>query len=130
MARGCVRRRQAVWLTKVTISTKGIDKVRSYDKPVKYMLTVSETSGTPEEVSAGLFPNYDRYITAFTKRFNPSEGELVYVDAIPEIGEDGLLILNDDGEPTVLPDYAITKRLVTKRGCVFRFGISKVTNGD
>ena len=61
--------------------------------------TVSATSGTPEEIAAGIVPNYDRYVTHYkskSKPFNPVEGMGVFVDVEPELDETGNLVMEED----------------------------------
>ena len=92
--------------------------------------TVSATSGTPEEIAAGIVPNYDRYVTHYkskSKPFNPVEGMGVFVDVEPELDETGNLVMEEDGyTPVTPPDYRLVKILDTKKGSVARYGISKV----
>lgn len=93
--------------------------------------TVSATAGIPEEISAGIVPTYDRYITSFDSDFKPEEGNLVFVDIEPVLDENGNLLLKDDGiTPVTPPDYTLKKILTTQRGKVFRYGISKIGGSE
>ena len=87
-------------------------------------------SGTPEEIAAGIVPDYDRYITSFNRNFHPQEADIFWIDRIPQISEDGSLILDENGEPAVLPDYTLKKILDTQKGNIARYGISKRGNED
>lgn len=118
---------QKVWFTRITEKNIGIDKVKVYAKPFMKELPVSDTSGTPEETSAGAVLNYDRYITSH-KKLDIREGDLCFVDLEPKLDENGELAMTDDYIPVTPPDYRIVKLLVTQRGLVFRYGISRISN--
>lgn len=118
---------QKVWFTRITEKNIGIDKVKVYAKPFMKKLPVSDTSGTPEETSAGAVLNYDRYITSH-KKLDIREGDLCFVDLEPKLDENGELAMTDDYIPVTPPDYRIVKLLVTQRGIVFRYGISRISN--
>lgn len=93
--------------------------------------TVSATAGIPEEISAGIVPIYDRYITSFDSDFKPEEGMAVWVDKVPQLDDSGNLIMSDDGiTPVTPPDYTLKKILTTQRGKVFRYGISKIGGSE
>lgn len=125
--RNPVRDRQKVWFSRVTEKKDGIDTIQEYSKPIMKRFTVSATSGTPEEISAGIVPNYDRYITSYDRTFNPQEGDLVFVDIEPAIDRNGNLEIGADRHtPKTPPDYRIAKILDTKRGSVARYGIVKI----
>lgn len=128
--RGLVRQKQKVYWSRITEKTKRLDRIKVYEKPVLYSFSVSSTAGTPEEIAAGIVPDYDRYITSFNRNFHPQEADIFWIDRIPQISEDGSLILNKDGEPTVLPDYTLKKILDTQKGNIARYGISKRGNED
>ena len=61
--RSNMRQRQEVYFCKISEKIEGIDTVREYQKPECLWVTVSSTSGTPEEQAAGIVLDYDRYIT-------------------------------------------------------------------
>ena len=125
------RDKQDIWVCSIKEQLDGLDKISKYSKPVKFRKTVSTTSGTPEEISAGIVPAYDRYITSFTEDFNPTEGDLVFIDVVPKLDESGELIMCDDGiTPIVCPDYVIKKTLATQKGNVRRFGVKKYGKED
>lgn len=58
--RGLKRQKQAVYWSKITEALDGIDTVLSYSQPQSFKFSVSSTAGTPEEISAGIVPDYDR----------------------------------------------------------------------
>lgn len=125
------RIKQKVWFSKIEEVIEGIDTVQRYSKPIMKRFTVSSTAGTPEEISAGIVPIYDRYITSFDSDFKPEEGNLVFVDIEPVLDENGNLLLKDDGiTPVTPPDYTLKKILTTQRGKVFRYGISKIGGSE
>lgn len=123
--RGLKRQKQSVYWSKVTEELDGIDTVPTYSQPQSFKFSVSSTAGTPEEISAGIVPDYDRYITSFDRDFKPKEGDVFWIDVIPKLDEDGNLILEDD-IPVVMPDYRLKKILDTQRGNIARYGISKI----
>lgn len=126
--RGLVRQKQKVYWSRVSEKMDGLDRIKAYTKPVLYRFSVSATAGTPEEIAAGVVPDYDRYITSFNRDFQPQEADLFWIDKTPQISDDGSLVLNEDGEPTVLPDYTLKRILDTQKGNIARYGISKVGN--
>ena len=132
MQRNSVRDRQKVWWVTIEEIHEGIDNIIKYGKPEMLKQTVSATSGTPEQIAAGIVPNYDRYVTHYkskSKPFNPVEGMGVFVDVEPELDETGNLVMEEDGyTPVTPPDYRLVEILDTKKGSVAKYGISKISN--
>ena len=132
MQRNSVRDRQKVWWVTIEEIHEGIDNIIKYGKPEMLKQTVSATSGTPEEIEAGIVPNYDRYDNHYkskSKPFNPVEGMGVFVDVEPELDETGNLVMEEDGyTPVTPPDYRLVEILDTKKGSVAKYGISKISN--
>lgn len=125
------RLKQKIWFSKIEEVIEGIDTVQRYSKPIMKRFTVSATAGTPEEISAGIVPTYDRYITSFDSDFNPEEGMAVWVDKVPQLDDSGNLVMEEDGiTPVTPPDYVLKKIIGTQRGKVFRYGISKIGGSD
>lgn len=124
--RGRLRQKQSTWISTVTEKDNGMDKILVYSNPQKKSISVSATAGTPEELSAGIVPDYDRYITVFDRTFQPKEGYVLWIDVVPEISEDGTLVLDEDNNPTVLPDYRLKRILDTQKGQIARYGIAKI----
>lgn len=120
--RGLKRQKQAVYWSRVTEDLDGIDTIKTYQKPELHHLSVSATAGTPEELSAGYVPDYDRYITNFDRSFKPQIADVFWIDCKPE--------LNESGEPTVPPDYRLKKILDTQKGNVARYGIKYIGDGS
>ena len=127
--RSPVKDRQRVWFSKITEKKVGIDTIQDYSKPIMRKLTVSAGTGAPSQISAGLVVDYDREIVSYSKslRSEVEEGSVCWVDVIPEIAEDGSLIMSDDEiTPTIPPDYRVDKIFSTARGHVDVFGIKKI----
>lgn len=127
--RSPVRDRQKVWFSTITEKKVGIDTVQEYSKPIMAKLTASAGTGAPSQISAGLVVDYDRELTSYNKslRSEVEEGSVCWIDVIPEIAEDGSLVMSDDEvTPTVPPDYRVDKIFSTKRGNVDVFGIKKI----
>lgn len=128
--RGLKRQKQTIYWSRVTEDLDGIDTIKTYQKPEPHHLSVSATAGTPEELSAGYIPDYDRYITNFDRGFKPQIADVFWIDYKPELNESGELILNESGTPTVPPDYRLKKILDTQIGNVARYGIKYIGDGS
>ena len=125
------RLKQRVWFSKITEDSSSIDPVITYSKPIMKRFTVSATAGTPEEISAGIVPTYDRYITSYDRDFKPGEGMAVWVDKIPQIDDSGNLVMAEVGiTPVTPPDYTLKKILAAQKGKVFRYGIAKIGGSE
>lgn len=123
--RGLKRQKQNVYWSKVTEILNDINTVTKYSKPELHNFSVSATAGTPEEISSGIVPDYDRYITSFDREFRPQEGDVFWIDTVPKLDYAGDLILTDS-VPTIMPDYRLKKILDTQRGNIARYGISRI----
>lgn len=129
--RNATRRKQDVWFVTRTKDDSGIEPVYVYGKPENHRMSVSSTSGTPTEMNFGILPNYDRYMVSYDRDFNPVEGTYLYVDVVPEIdAETGELVLNENDEPTVKPDYILDRIADTQKGILARYGIRKISAED
>lgn len=127
--RSPVRDRQKVWFSTITEKKVGIDTIQEYSKPIVAKLTTSAGTGAPSQISAGLVVDYDRELTSYNLelRGQIEEGSVCWVDVIPEITEDGSLVISGDGiTPTVPPDYRVDKIFSTARGRVDVFGIKRI----
>ena len=123
------RDRQKIWFSNVTENKVGIDTYQEYSKPIMRKLMVSSGNGNPIEISAGLVLNTDRAFTSYDKslRSQIKEGTVCWIDVIPEISEDGNVVMSDDGiTPTVPPDYRIDENHVTQKGLVDAYGINEI----
>lgn len=126
--RSLQRQTQDLYFSVKTMGYDGIDEVSTYTTPELHKFTVSATGSTPDDFAVGIVPDYDRYITSFDRTFKPIEGMQVWVDVEPELDDYGELILDDDGNPTVMPDYTLKRLVDTKMGTVARYLIHK--NGN
>ena len=128
--RSMLRDRQKVWFVTVTEKKVGLDTVQEYNDPViEKKMAVSSGTGQPGQISAGLVVNYDREITSYDKSLRGviREGDAVFVDAEPQLNDDGTLTMGDDGyTPITPPDYRISAIFSTQKGGVDVFGIKKV----
>lgn len=130
------RDKQKIWFSKIEEKQDGIDTVQVYSKPKMHRFPVSSTSGTPDEIAAGIVPNYDRYITHNKKmgcsnNFIAEEGMVCWVDVTPKLDADGNLVMQEDMEtPVMPPDYVLKKILDTQKGIVARYGISKIGGSE
>lgn len=128
--RNATRRKQDIWFVNRTKDDSNIDPAYTYDKPIKKRFSVSSTSGTPAEMNFGILPTYDRYMVSYDRKFQPVEGMYLYIDKMPELDENGYLVLNESNEPTVKPDYILDRIYDTKKGILARYGIKKVSDKD
>lgn len=128
--RGLKRQKQSVYWSRASEELDGIDTVPKYQKPELHFLSVSATAGTPEELSAGYMPDYDRYITNFDRAFQPQTADVFWIDSKPELDEVGNLILDEDGVPAIPPDYRLKKILDTQKGNVARYGLKYIGDGS
>lgn len=125
------RLKQKVWFSKITEDSSSIDPVITYSKPIMKRFTISATAGLPEEISAGIVPTYDRYITSYDRDFKPEEGMAVWVDKVPQLDDSGNLVMSDDGiTPVTPPDYTLKKIIDTARGSVARYGIKMLSGSE
>lgn len=127
--RSPVKDRQLVYFSTITEKKAGIDTIQEYSKPVIAKLTASAGTGAPSQISAGLVVDYDRELTSYDKKLRGQieEGSVCWVDVIPEIADDGNLVLSADGvTPTVPPDYRVEKIFSTARGKVDVLGIKRI----
>lgn len=123
------RDRQKIWFVTVTEKKVGIDTVQEYGKPIMKKMAVSSGTGAPTQISAGLVVDYDREITSYDKslRSEVTEGSVCWVDVVPDIADDGSLVMSgDEVTPTVPPDYRVDKIFQTARGRVDVLGIRKI----
>ena len=129
--RNAVRRKQDVWFVTREKDDSGVEPVYVYGQPENHRMSVSPTSGLPAEMNFGLLPTYDRYMISYDRDFHPEEGTYLYVDKSPDIDcETGQLVLNDNNEPTVKPDYILDRILDTQKGILARYGIRKTSDKD
>ena len=128
--RSATRRKQDIWFVIRTKDDSEVEPIYTYGKPELHRFSVSSTSGIPAELNFGILPTYDRYMISYDRKFKPTEGMYLYVDKTPELTNEGMLVLNENGEPTVKPDYILDRIYDTKKGILARYGIRKVSDND
>lgn len=128
--RSLQRRKQDVWLTVATKSDDTIEGSVSYSKPERHSVTVSNTSGTPHELSVGIVAEYSRYIVSYDRDFNPKEGTQVFVDKQPELDENKELAVDENGIALTTPDYVLSHIMDTAKGTIARYGLKKIAGDE
>lgn len=124
--RSPVRDRQKIWFSSIIEHNDGIDKWIEYRKPVMKKMTVSTGVGQPGQISAGLVVDYDREVVNYDHSFIQTEGNAVWVDVVPQLDDEGNLVIGDDGvTPATPPDYWIKQIFRTQKGNVDVFGIKR-----
>lgn len=129
--RNATRRKQEVWFVSRQKDDSGVEPIYVYGKPEMHRMSVSSTSGSPAEMNFGLLPTYDRYMISYDRNFHPVEGTYLYVDKTPEVDCcTDELVLNNNGEPNVKPDYILDRIYDTQKGVLARYGIRKISAED
>ncbi len=133
--RSSKRQQQKVWFSKIHERLDGIDTIQEWDKLIKVKMTVGVSSGSPEEIAAGIVPDYDKTLVYYKSRYKPplefEEGMAVWVDITPVLDENGNLVISDDKvTPVTPPDYTLKRILDTKKGDVARYGIKSIAGSD
>ena len=124
--RGPVKYRQDIWFSTITEKENGIDKLIEYGKPIKKKMAVSTGVGQPGQISAGLVVDYDREVVNYEHDFTQTEGNVVWVDVVPQTDDEGNLLIGGDGvTPVTPPDYWIKQIFRTQKGNVDVFGIKR-----
>ena len=130
--RSLSRDRQSVWFAKITENIVGTSTVPVYEKPRELHLVVTATAGTPQEIGAGVVPDYDREIIYHKARgccnsFDPVEGMAVWVDRKPKLDAKGNLAKREDGKGVITPpDYRLKRIITTQKSNVARYGIERI----
>lgn len=127
--RSPIKDSQPVYFSTITEKKVGINTIQEYGKPIMAKLTASSGTGAPSQISAGLVVDYDRELVSYSKslRSEVEEGSACWVDVVPEIADDGSLVMSDDEvTPTVPPDYRVDKIFSTAKGNVDVFGIKRI----
>lgn len=127
--RSLQRRKQDIWICDATTTDADLQGVTRYSKPQKHRVTVSNTSSSPSEISAGITPEYSRYFISYDRNFNPKEGQVLFVDKEPLLTYNGNLAMNIDGVPYTKPDYVLSQVMNTGKGTIARYVIRKIA-GD
>lgn len=130
--RNATRRKQKIWFVKRTVDDSTMSHTYVYDKPIMRRFSVSTTGNSPIEENFGILPAYVRYFVAYANRdiADLEEGMYMYVDVIPEINDQGELVLDASGEPTVKPDYLLHRIYQTQKGTISRIYIKNLAHED
>lgn len=128
--RSLQRRKQDIWICKASTDDSHIEPIVTYSKPEKHRVTVSNTSGAPSELPAGVTVEYSRYFVSYDRDFKPEEGMVLYIDKEPELDAEGELVLKENGEATVKPDYVLSHIIDTAKGTIARYGIKKIAGNE
>ena len=128
--RSLQRRKQDVWLTTATKDDATIEGTVTYSKPEKHRVTVSNTSGTPHELSVGIVAEYSRYIVSYDRDFNPKEGTQVFVDRTPQLDKNKELEVDENGVAITKPDYVLSHIMDTSKGTIARYGLKKIAGDE
>lgn len=124
--RGLDKQKQKVWFCDAAEKNIGIDRVKMFTRPIEKFYSVASGTGEIGNGGSGFNVDYDRQITAFDNDKSVAKvGIYVFVDVVPDIGEDGFLSMNGN-DPVTKPDYICNKIITTQRGDVTRICIKKV----
>lgn len=124
--RSLQRRIQDIWICDANTIDTDLQGLTRYSKPEKHRVTVSNTSGSPSEIAAGITPEYSRYFISYDRDFNPREGQVLFVDKEPQLTYNGSLATDINGVPYTQPDYVVTHIMNTGKGTIARYGIRKI----
>ena len=129
--RNATRRKQKMWFVLRTVDDTAMDRVYTYSKPIVRRFSVSTTNSSPVEENFGILPAYSRYFISYRKNISDlEEGMYMYVDKEPELDASGNLVLDEDGEPTVKPDYLLHRIYQTEKGTISRCYIKNLAHED
>lgn len=130
--RNSTRRKQKIWFVLRTVDDSGLDRQYTYSKPIMRRFSVSTTNSSPVEENFGILPQYSRYFTSYrnSQISDLSEGMYMYVDKEPELDANGYLVLDEENEPTVKPDYLLHRIYQTKRGTISRCYLKQLAHED
>ena len=125
------KRKQYIWITTASQDDSHIQQITVYTKPERHKVTVSNTSGTPHELPVGIVAEYSRYFISYDRDFNPKEGDLIFVDKVPELDVNGYLAINPETNKVYTePDYVLSHIMNTAKGTIARYGIKKVAGDE
>lgn len=83
------------------------------NKPFQVECTLSPNGGNTYADGFGWGVSYDRTLIAYTTDTGITEDAVIWVDSEPELDEDGELVLDEDGNPTVSWDYSVSRIAVS-----------------
>ena len=80
-----------------------------WQKPLKYLANISAAKGETSTRQFGESENYDRVIVMSTDTPGIDEYTVLWVDTIPKLDSNGLLLLNEDGSVVTPHDHIVKK---------------------
>lgn len=80
-----------------------------YSEPIKMFGNVSAAVGSIQNRQFGESESYDKVIVLDNPETPINEYSLLWVDALPELDNDGKLVLKEDGTETTPHDYIVKK---------------------
>lgn len=80
-----------------------------YSEPIKMFGNVSAAVGSIQNRQFGESESYDKVIVLDNPETPINEHSLLWVDALPELDNDGKLVLKEDGTETTPHDYIVKK---------------------
>ena len=128
------RNNQDVWTCRVIGETELKDEDGNYNgsyrivlsNPEKHRLNVSPSIGDATFTPYGSNLQYSREISTRKKNVDIEEGDLLFVDRVPEIASDGSLKLKlDKTDYKTPPDYIVKSKLQSQKCQYVRYGLEK-----
>lgn len=128
------RNNQNVWVCRIIGETELKDSEGNYNgsyrivlsDPKKHRLNVSPSIGDATFTPYGQNLQYSREISTRKKDIDIEEGDLLFVDTIPEIASDGGLKLKlDKTDYKTPPDYIVKSKLYSQKCKFVRYGLEK-----
>nr|DAF08946.1 MAG TPA: hypothetical protein [Caudoviricetes sp.] len=80
-----------------------------WGKPLEYSANISAAKGKTSTRQFGESENYDRVIVMGNNSPNIDEYTVLWVDTIPKLDGNGLLLLNEDGSVVTPHDHIVKK---------------------
>lgn len=80
-----------------------------WQKPLKYLANISAAKGETSTRQFGESENYDRVIVMSNNSPKIDEYTVLWVDTVPKLDSNGLLLLNEDGSVVTPHDHIVKK---------------------
>lgn len=128
------RNNQDVWACRVIGEVELKDAEGNYNgayrmvlsDPEKHRLNVSPSIGDATFTPYGSNLQYSREISTRKKNIDIEEGDLLFIDTVPEIASDGSLKLKlDKTDYRTPPDYIVKSKLHSQKCKYVRYGLEK-----
>lgn len=115
------RERRGVWVSRYQSKRELLDEsgrhtgewVVARSRPFMVTCTVSPCGGNVYADGFGLGTTYDRTMIVCSIDPIVTEDSVMWVDVKPELDEDGELVLDENGSPTVPWDYTVSQIAVS-----------------